>query len=136
VPIPAPPRINVAPHQTTTLPDDSTVGFVANKAVFRNPAAATSVLTPLAQFLAANPQVHVKVTGTTARVGDRNGQIALANDRAHAVMTVLLQKGAHQDQITTEGLGSYFPGYVPDHAPDGTLLADKAQQNRTVILSW
>ena len=38
--------------------------------------------------------------------------------------------------ITIEGLGSYFPGYVNDHAPDGTLLASAAQRNRTVILTW
>ena len=34
------------------------------------------------------------------------------------------------------GLGSHFPGYVPDIGPGGVLLPGPAAENRQVIISW
>ena len=36
--------------------------------------------------------------------------------------------------ITAQGLGTHFPGFVPDRGADGTLN-QYAAQNRTVIIS-
>ena len=38
------------------------------------------------------------------------------------------------DSLTVDGVGSEFPGYVPDHAPDGGLDPAAAAQNRKVIV--
>lgn len=93
------------------------------------------MLKPFAQLLADDRSRRVTLTGTTARVGSREGQIALATERAVAVQNILVELGADPGQIDTVGVGSYFPEYITDHDPAGVLLPGPAQQNRTVRIT-
>jgi OOP family OmpA-OmpF porin len=122
------------PSSRIVLPDGPTVGFVAGEAVLRNPEAATTVLRPIAEWLAADPARRAHIIGTTARLGPLQGQIALATERAETIKQRLVELGADPGQLTTEGLGSRFPGYVPDQAPGGGLLPGPAARNRSVII--
>lgn len=117
---------------SAVLPDDGTVGFVAGRAELRNHAAAALVLQPLADALIAAPTQRIRLTGTTARHGDLDGQIDLAGRRAETIKAIVVDLGAAPDQIETVGLGSEFPQYINDQGPGGTLLPGPAAQNRSV----
>ncbi|MEJ2862312.1 OmpA family protein [Actinomycetospora flava] len=132
VDVPPPPTIT--PGQTTTLPDDNSVGFQPDTAEFRDRNAARAVLTPFAQFVAQSPTARLALTGTSARAGPPQGQVDLSARRAEAVKSLLVELGAPADRITTRGVGSEFPGYVNDVGPDGRQLPGPASANRTVIV--
>ncbi|MGW5718976.1 OmpA family protein [Amycolatopsis sp. NPDC003865] len=134
VPVPLPDNLDPDQFTKLVLPDDGKVGFQPDRADFRDAAAAGEVIAPVARWLAARGSRGVRLTGTTARTGDRAGQIALADARANAVAGLLVQGGAKREQITTAGVGSYFDGYVPDHNADGSLIPAAAARNRTVIV--
>jgi outer membrane protein OmpA-like peptidoglycan-associated protein len=123
--------ITTAPVEQS-LPDDATFGFLPDQAVLRNSEAAAAALQPLATWLQQTPGAHLTLTGTTARSGDRAGQEALGLERAKAIAALLQQAGVNPDQITTLGVGSYWPGYSPDLDTNGNLLPT-ASANRTVI---
>jgi outer membrane protein OmpA-like peptidoglycan-associated protein len=91
--------------------------------VFVAPDAAADTLRPIAEQI-VDGGLTATVTGTTARVGDLQGQRALSLERAQAVADVLADHGVPADAMTVAGLGSEFPGYVE---------ADPAA-NRKVVL--
>lgn len=132
VDVPPPPTIT--PGQTTTLPDDNSVGFQPDTAEFRDRNAARAVLTPFAQFLQESPARRLALTGTSARAGTAQSQVELSTRRAEAVKALLVELGAPADRITTRGVGSQFPGYVNDVGPGGRQLPGPASQNRTVVV--
>ncbi len=132
VEVPAPPSFD--PSSRIVLPDNPTVGFVPGQAILRDAEAAADVLQPVADWLAADPQRQARITGTTARHGSLESQIALAVERAETIKQRLVELGADPSRITTDGVGSEFPGYVPDQGPDGGLLPGPAAQNRSVII--
>jgi outer membrane protein OmpA-like peptidoglycan-associated protein len=134
VPVPSPDNLDPDQFTKLVLPDDGKVGFRPDSAEFRDAAAAGEVIAPVARWLAARGSRGVRLTGTTARTGDRAGQIALADARANAVGGLLVERGAEREQVATAGVGSYFDGYVPDHHPDGSLIPAAAARNRTVIV--
>lgn len=133
VPVPAPTPFKG--NEPVVLPDDSTVGFLPDSDQFRDPAAAAAALQPITDWCRANPQGKIQLTGTTARLGDLTGQRALSKKRAERVRATLVAVGADGSRITADGVGSEFPGYVPDQGPGGTLLPGPAQQNRKVIVT-
>jgi OmpA-OmpF porin, OOP family len=132
VPVPPPPTIT--PGRATTLPDDGSVGFQPDTAEFRDREAARGVLTPFADFLRQGPTRRITLTGTTARAGTLESQVALSTQRADAVKALLVELGASPDQISSTGVGSRFPGYVNDVGPDGRQLPGPASTNRKVIV--
>jgi outer membrane protein OmpA-like peptidoglycan-associated protein len=69
-------------------------------AVFADWIAAADTLTPIAQWLAANPPGHAWLDGTTAEVGPTSYDIKLARQRAEAVRKELITLGAKPAQIT------------------------------------
>ena len=67
-------------------------------------------------------------------MGDKNGQDGLSQQRAKAVLDLLVELDVPTDRMTAEGLGSNFPGYVQDHDADGNLIPEAAAANRKVII--
>ncbi|MGY1792819.1 OmpA family protein [Geodermatophilus sp. SYSU D00525] len=122
--LPAVTPVEVAGAQTctVTLTEDA-VRFVADSAEFLDRDAAVAALTPLAQQL-SRPGVSATVTGTTADVGDLDGQLQLSLERAQAVEELLVDLGARPDGMTAIGLGSDFPEYVEE----------PAEENRKVVV--
>jgi outer membrane protein OmpA-like peptidoglycan-associated protein len=129
VPVPAVPSVGC-----TTVLSNSVVAFRPDEAELVDPAGALEILRPLADRLAGTSS-PVTVTGTTARVGPREGQIALARARAERIAELLGRLGIDRSRLIVDGLGSYFPEYVSDHDAGGVLLPGPAATNRSVRIS-
>lgn len=110
------------------------VAFRPDSAAFLDAAAATATVRPIAEQLSTDG-LTATLTGTTARVGGSSGQKKLSTQRAQAVMGLLVSLGVPQNHLSVIGLGSDFPGYVPDHDASGHLDAKAAAQNRKVIIT-
>ena len=109
------------------------VAFQPNSAVFKDRAAASAVVEPVAGRLLSS-EVTARLTGSTADVGDETGQIRLSEARAQAVLDLLVELGVPADRLTAVGLGSDFPGYVMDRDAEGQLIPEVAAANRKVII--
>jgi outer membrane protein OmpA-like peptidoglycan-associated protein len=110
------------------------VAFLPESADFRDPEAARSVVGPIAELLLSG-QASARLTGTTADVGDDEGQKDLSKSRALAVRDLLVVSGVPEERLSVVGLGSDFPGYLPDHDAAGHLIPEAASQNRKVIVT-
>jgi len=109
------------------------VGFLPDSAEFKDRAAATALVGPIAERL-RGAQVTATLTGTTADVGAKAGQVRLSEQRAQAVAALLTGLGVPSDRLTVTGLGSDFPGYVVDHDGSRNLIPAAAALNRKVMI--
>ncbi|HEV7450092.1 MAG TPA: OmpA family protein [Pseudonocardiaceae bacterium] len=123
---------SIGPLPSVTVLRDGAVGFVPDLAVFRDPDQAGAVLADYARAIKNGKKALL--TGTTASAGTPEYRLQLSQKRASAVRDLLVNLGAPADRISTRGLGSDFPGYVPDHDPQGNLDPILAAQNRQVII--
>ncbi|MGH3799450.1 MAG: OmpA family protein [Pseudonocardiaceae bacterium] len=123
---------SIGPLPSLTVLRDGTVGFVPDQAVFRDPDQTRAVLADYAREITNGRRALL--TGTTASAGTSEYRLRLSQERANAVRDLLVSLGAPADRISTRGLGSDFPGYVPDHDPRGNLDPIPAAQNRQVII--
>ena len=130
VPVPAGPACVGATIELT----GADVAFQPDSAEFVDAAAARAVLEPIAEQL-VETSATATLTGTTADVGPIEGQRALGLSRAQAVLDELVALGVPGEALTAVGLGSEFPGYVPDHHAAGDLLPGPAAANRKVIIT-
>ncbi|HEY6422361.1 MAG TPA: OmpA family protein [Pseudonocardiaceae bacterium] len=123
---------SIGPVPSVTVLHDSTVGFVPGQAVFRDPDQARAVLADYAREIKNGRRAML--TGTTASAGTVEYRLQLSQERANAVRDVLVGLDAPADRISTRGLGSDFPGYLPDQDRQGNLDPIRAAQNRQVII--
>ncbi len=119
--------------ENTVVLDGGAVAFDADTAVFRDQVAATETLQPIADRM-QQPGVTATLTGTTADVGDAEGQRRLSEQRAQAVADLLASLGVPAERMTVVGLGSDFPGYVQDRDEQGNLSPAAAALNRKVVI--
>ncbi|MGH3936706.1 MAG: OmpA family protein [Pseudonocardiaceae bacterium] len=123
---------SIGPLPSITVLRDGTVGFIPDQAVFRDPNQARDVLADYAREITNGRRALL--TGTTASAGTAEYRLRLSQQRADAVRDLLVSLGAPADRISTRGLGSDFPGYVPDRDPQGNLEPIPAARNRQVII--
>lgn len=121
---------------TRTFDNASSLGFLPDRTDFRDPTAAAAAAKQIADWLTAHPSGSITVTGTTANWGTPDSQAQLSLARAQTVCRAAQDAGADLSRLHPQGLGHNFPGYVQDNLPDGTLDPDKAEANRTVILTF
>jgi outer membrane protein OmpA-like peptidoglycan-associated protein len=137
------PAVDVVPIPTPThmqscgqiqLGENDDISFLPDTATFRDPVGARQTVAQLANLLRGNTSERAQLTGTTADQGDMAGQVALSRQRADTVKSVLVSLGVTADRITTTGVGSNWPGHVPDLGPGGVLLPGPAAANRKVVV--
>ena len=116
---------------TTVTLTGGDVAFQADSDEFKDGAAALATLQPIAQQMVSGNR-SASLTGTTADVDDKDGQVRLSEQRAQAVLDLLVDLGVPADRMTAAGLGSDFAGYVKDHDAAGNLVPEKAALNRKV----
>jgi OmpA-OmpF porin, OOP family len=128
-PVPSPP----GSCTESVFTDVGNVGFAPETANFRDAAAARDTLRGFANQITSG-DAKAELVGTTADVGDQQGQVTLSRQRAEAVRQVLIGLGVPPEKITSRGVGSDWPGHVPDIDAQGNLLPGPAALNRSVIL--
>ncbi|MEU7791901.1 OmpA family protein [Micromonospora tulbaghiae] len=107
------------------------IGFLGQKAEFRDPAKARQVLEPVAAEL-KRLNIPATVIGTTALPdGDDHG---LSTRRAEKAVSVLVELGVPKRRLTPIGVGTEFADFVPDTDRNGNLIETLAVQNRLVII--
>ena len=116
--------------------DNVHLRFVVGTANYANPAAARTTLRSIVKDLTTNHQ-PATVTGTTSSEGGYQLNERLSRSRATMTARTMESLGLPATQIAkTVGAGDQFPGYIPDTAPDGTLLPGPAAADRQVIITW
>jgi OOP family OmpA-OmpF porin len=127
---------NPPPGTCGTALNITELRFIVGTARLQDPAAATPVLRNVVAELKANRRVAT-ITGTTSSEGGPAINIPLSEKRAHATAQLMESMRLPRSQIgQVIGLGSHFPGYIPDTGPGGVLLPGPAAENRQVIISW
>lgn len=133
VPVPQVPTVVPDRPMTVSLPDQ-VLGFLPDRAEFRDPAAAADVLAPFSDAMATG-RFRLDITGTTSSAGTDQGRVALSRDRAALVAILVLRaSGAAPELVTITAAGSDFPGFRPDRDATGRLDPIVAAANRQVIL--
>jgi outer membrane protein OmpA-like peptidoglycan-associated protein len=130
---PVEPGADVSCKVETMELDEGDVAFEADSAGFKDPAEARETLTPIAHQMKRD-NLLATLTGTTANVGDEDGQVDLSEQRARAVLDLLVALGVPAHRLTAVGLGSDFSGYVEDRDAEGQLIPEAAAGNRKVII--
>lgn len=108
--------------QAYTLND---INFTTNSAVIQSES--MIVLEAFADYLKANPNVHIEIRGHTDNVGDDNQNLSLSNERAYAVFEALTEKfGVPRNQIAgAKGFGKTKP------IADNSTESGRAKNRRT-----
>jgi peptidoglycan-associated lipoprotein len=68
-----------------------------------------ALITAHARYLAANPNLRIRVEGNTDERGSREYNIGLGERRAQAVRRALMLQGVNESQITTVSYGEERP---------------------------
>jgi OOP family OmpA-OmpF porin len=89
---------------------------------------AKAILIPVAQSLAANPDVHVEIAGHTDNTGSRKANTRISQGRADAVQAFLEANGVAPGQTAAKGYG-------PDKPVASNKTAEGRAQNRRVELN-
>jgi OmpA-OmpF porin, OOP family len=127
---------NPPPGTCGTALSTTELHFIVGTAKLQDPAAAAVVLRNVVTELKANHRVAT-ITGTTSSEGGPAINVPLSKERALVTAQLMESMGLPRSQIgQVTGLGSHFPGYVPDIGPHGVLLPGPAAENRQVIIGW
>jgi outer membrane protein OmpA-like peptidoglycan-associated protein len=128
VSVPDPGTVRFICGSQTVLRNDGAVGFEPDEAIFLHEESARQALKQLADFLAANPDAHVTLTGNVAHYGSGKGGLDLR--RATAVKNLLVEFGVTGSRIRAVGDG-WGPYPTKDAGPDPAF----DQQNRRVVVA-
>lgn len=114
--------------------DEKKILFLPDSAVFADVDAAKECLRPIAEQMAAHPELKVVLAGTTATVGSNENCKSLSRQRARAVKELLVELGASENNFEAVlGLGFDHEYHIPDIGPNGALN-ENAPANRSVIV--
>jgi len=112
------------------------VAFVVGTSRLASPSAAESSMERVVNQLILSREV-VTISGTTSSEGGSQINMPLSLARANRVAQLMVGMGLPARQIDkVVGLGSDFPGYIPDTNAAGQLLPGPAAANRKVMITW
>jgi outer membrane protein OmpA-like peptidoglycan-associated protein len=94
-------------QEVDALLDATVIEFETGSAALRRPSG--KVLGQIATFLAAHPEVRVRIEGHTDGSGPADENRALSERRAESVMAALVALGVDPGRIATAGFGSSRP---------------------------
>ena len=103
------------------------VGF--DTAAYKLDEDTTRKLTALGKYLSRNPELYgrIKISGHTDARGSREYNLALSQDRADSVMSVLVKNGVAENKVQARGFGFSRP------LAEGDTLEAYEQNRRTEI---
>lgn len=113
--------------------DGGVISFQPDSDVFLDQEAAEEVLRPLAEQIVTQ-RLKAVLFGASDSAGDLESQKKRSGLRAQHVADTFIKMGVPIPQLAVEGLGSDFPGFVPDQDAAGHLMPAAAALNRKVII--
>lgn len=116
--------------------DEKSVQFKADSFELENKDKAVKIMTPLADYLKANPEKKIILLGTTATSGSQESCVEFSLERAETLKAILIEDmGVDASQLLTHGLGYENDFHIDDLNDDGSLNEAVAPKNRSVIFA-
>lgn len=124
---------NIIIKEDVAILDSERVHFKGNKAIFVDKKEAKESIKKVAMDLIEYPEKEVYVIGTTA-TGREEFCKRLSEERAEAVVDLLIEYGVREEQLTVEGLGYQDDWHIADLDENGKLIEEVAKKNRKVLI--
>ena len=126
--------IDIIDLKKTTIPDDikqefANILFDFDKYFLRSKS--KDVLKNLKEYMMANPNVNIKLTGHADHIGTNEYNMGLSKKRAESTFSYLVKNGISENRLSSEWFGEEKP-VAANQNPDGTDNPDGRQKNRRV----
>lgn len=121
---------------------DSSVVFTIDEIAFKSDSVefvdeeqASKAVTKIINYMLYNKDYNLLLAASTATVPPQNKCESFSKKRAEAVKSLIISRSDNQidsSRITTIGMGYENPYHVSDTSKNGSLIEEKAKQNRAV----
>lgn len=121
---------------------DSSVVFTTDEIAFKSDSVefvdeeqASQAVTKIINYMLYNKDYNLLLAASTATVPPQNKCESFSKKRAEAVKSLIISRSNNQidsSRITTIGMGYENPYHVLDTSKNGSLIEEKAKQNRAV----
>lgn len=121
---------------------DSSVVFTTDEIAFKSDSVefvdeeqASQAVTKIINYMLYNKDYNLLLAASTATVPPQNKCESFSKKRAEAVKSLIISRSNNQidsSRITTIGMGYENPYHVSDTSKNGSLIEEKAKQNRAV----
>lgn len=121
---------------------DSSVVFTTDEIAFKSDSVefvdeeqASQAVTKIINYMIYNKDYNLLLAASTATVPPQNKCESFSKKRAEAVKSLIVSRSDNQidsSRITTIGMGYENPYHVSDTSKNGSLIEEKAKQNRAV----
>lgn len=121
---------------------DSSVVFTTDEIAFKSDSVefvdekqASQAVTKIINYMLYNKDYNLLLAASTATVPPQNKCESFSKKRAEAVESLIISRSDNQidsSRITTIGMGYENPYHVSDTSKNGSLIEEKAKQNRAV----
>lgn len=121
---------------------DSSVVFTTDEIAFKSDSVefvdeeqASQAVTKIINYMLNNKDYNLLLAASTATVPPQNKCESFSKKRAEAVKSLIISRSDNQidlSRITTIGMGYENPYHVSDTSKNGSLIEEKAKQNRAV----
>ncbi len=121
---------------------DSSVVFTIDEIAFKSDSVefvdeeqASQAVTKIINYMLYNKDYNLLLAASTATVPPQNKCKSFSKKRAEAVKSLIISRSDNQidsSRITTIGMGYENPYHVLDTSKNGSLIEEKAKQNRAV----
>lgn len=119
---------------------DSSVVFTTDEIAFKSASVefvdeeqASKAVTKIINYMLYNKDYNLLLAASTATVPPQNKCESFSKKRAEAVKSLIISRSDNQidsSRITTIGMGYENPYHVSDTSKNGSLIEEKAKQNR------
>lgn len=121
---------------------DSSIVFTTDEIAFKSDSVefvdeeqASQAVTKIINYMLHNKDYNLLLAASTATVPPQNKCESFSKKRAEAVKSLIISRSDNQidsSRITTIGMGYENPYHVSDTSKNGSLIEEKAKQNRAV----
>lgn len=111
------------------------IAFKSDSVEFVDEEQASQAIAKIVDYMLYNKDYNLLLAASTATVPPQNKCESFSKKRAEAVKSLIISRSDNQidsSRITTIGMGYENPYHVSDTSKNGSLIEEKAKQNRAV----
>ncbi len=111
------------------------IAFESDSVEFVDEEQASQAVTKIINYMLYNKDYNLLLAASTATVPPQNKCESFSKKRAEAVKSLIISRSDNQidsSRITTIGMGYENPYHISDTSKNGSLIEEKAKQNRAV----